>query len=255
MSKIYWKVLKLISITVVLGASLTACGSSSWKEEVLLHDGTKIIVERSVNRGGRHEIGQPAPIKDQSLTFIMPDTKQKVVWEDNFTEDIGGANFLPMMLDISKGMAYLVVYPMGCLSYNKWGRPNPPYVIFKYENGAWKRIKFAEFPAEFKDFNLISSSPDETAKKLAVNGLVSAEKIKQLDIDHTGYMPPEYKTILIEPIKANTLGTDGSSVNCEVMVRFEGGWAGPDYVEMTKRQNLQLKKQRELLKQNSEVQK
>ena len=117
------------------------------------------------------------------------------------------------------------------------------------------RIKFAELPAEFKDFNLIISSPDENAKKLAINGLVSAEKIKEFNTGDQGYIPPEYKTILREPLKAGTPGTDGSSVNCEVMVRFEGGWAGPDYVEMTKRHNLQLQKQREQVKQNATLEK
>jgi len=39
------------------------------KEEVLLHDGSKLIVERTVERGGRHEIGQPPPIKVESLSL------------------------------------------------------------------------------------------------------------------------------------------------------------------------------------------
>jgi len=56
----------LISI-LVLGVSMNAFGflgfgnSASWKEEVLLHDGSKIIVERSLSYGGRHEIGQASP--------------------------------------------------------------------------------------------------------------------------------------------------------------------------------------------------
>jgi hypothetical protein len=127
-----------LGMLLMIGASMSACasflglGGDSWKEEVLLHDGNKIIVERTVSRGGRHEIGQEPPIKEQSLSFILPGTNESVTWEDKFTEDIGGANFLPTLLDIHNSVAYLVVKPMGCMSYNKWGRPNPPYVIFKY---------------------------------------------------------------------------------------------------------------------------
>jgi hypothetical protein len=194
------KLFKIIGLALILGVSLTACGKSSWKEEVLLHDGSKIIVERSVDRGGRHEIGQQPPIKEQSLSFTLPSTNDKVTWEDNFTEDTGGANFLPMMLEISTDQAYLVVYPMGCLSYNKWGRPNPPYVVFKYAGKVWKRITLKELPIELKTPNLIFSSPDNEAKKLG-QAIVSAEAIKALYADTS---QPQYKTILREPI-ANEL--------------------------------------------------
>jgi hypothetical protein len=39
-------------------AGLFGLGGTSWKEEVLLHDGSTILVDRSVVRGGRHEIGR-----------------------------------------------------------------------------------------------------------------------------------------------------------------------------------------------------
>ena len=61
MSKEYFmKLFKAISLVLILGVSMTACGAgkSSWKEEVLLHDGTKLIVERSQTYGGNHELGQ-----------------------------------------------------------------------------------------------------------------------------------------------------------------------------------------------------
>ncbi len=52
----------------VAGAAMSACagvpapGGTSWREEVLLHDGSKIVAERFVLRRGRHEIGQRPPI-------------------------------------------------------------------------------------------------------------------------------------------------------------------------------------------------
>jgi hypothetical protein len=150
-----------ISLLFTLGASRSVdagflgFGGDSWKEEVLLHDGSKFIIERKVERGGRHEVGQKPPYKEQSLVFTIPGTSQQVTWEDNFSEDLGSANFLPMLLDIRDGIAYLVVSPMGCLSYNKSGRPNPPYVIFKYEGKVWQRIPLQELPAEIKTPNLI----------------------------------------------------------------------------------------------------
>ena len=52
-------------------AGLFGLGGTSWKEEVLLHDGSTILVDRSVVRGGRHEIGQQPPFKEQSLSFQL----------------------------------------------------------------------------------------------------------------------------------------------------------------------------------------
>lgn len=186
-----------LGMFLMMGVSMSACSATSWKEEVLLHDGSKVIVTRTAERGGRHEIGQRPPIKEQSLTFTMPGSGQKVVWEDKYSEDVGSANFNLMMLEVLNGTAYLLGSPMGCLSYNKWGRPNPPYVIFQYQGNEWKRITLQELPAEFKMPNLIISSPDDRAAKVASGGLVFTQQIKELN---KGFRQPEYKTILREPL-------------------------------------------------------
>jgi hypothetical protein len=215
-----------LGFLLMMGASMSAdaglfgFGGTSWKEEVLLHDGSKIIVTRAVERDGRHEVGQNPPYKEQSLVFTMPGTKQQVTWEDKFSEDIGTASFLPMLIDIVKDTAYLVASPMGCLSYNKWGRPNPPYVIFKYDAKAWQRIQLQELPAEIKIPNLIQSSPDTEVEKSG-KSFISAEMIKAIAAD---YRQPESKTILREPVK------DGGITSCEHMVPYgKSGWLGLDW--------------------------
>jgi len=189
--------LLMMGVSMSADAGLFGFGGTSWKEEVLLHDGSKIIVTRTVERGGRHEIGQRPPFKEQSLSFTLPSTNQHVTWEDKYSEDIGTASFLPMQLEIFNGTPYIVASPMGCLSYNKWGRPNPPYVIFKYDGKAWQRITLQELPAESQTPNLVISSPDDAAKE-AHQGLVPAEKVKELN---TGFRQPEFKTILREALK------------------------------------------------------
>jgi hypothetical protein len=207
-----------LGLILMMGVSMSAC-SDSWKEEVLLHDGSKIIVERTVERGGRHEIGQQPPYKYQSLIFIMPETKQEIVWEDKFSEDVGSANFLPMLLDISGGAAYLVAYPMGCLSYNKWGRPNPPYVIFKHEGKEWKRIPLQELPAEIKTPNLIFSMPDMKVKESGKRFMT----VEMIGAIIAGYKQPEYKTILREPYQ----GAGGGCIKTDYYKGY--GWLSPDW--------------------------
>lgn len=194
-------------------------GGTSWQEEVLLHDGGKIIVDRSVSRGGRHEIGQKPPYKEQRLSFVMPGSNRRVVWEDNFSEDLGMANFLPQLLDVHTGVAYLVVSPMGCLSYNKWGRPNPPYVVFKHVADVWQRIPLEGLPAEIKTPNLIFSAPDIAVEKSG-ELFMTAEKIRAII---SKYPQPEYKTILREPLAKERINQ-----MCMEMVHYKGHWIMPN---------------------------
>ncbi|WP_324779517.1 hypothetical protein [Thiobacillus sedimenti] len=210
-------------LLMILGSSMSACamGGTSWKEEVLLHDGSKIVVQRSVERGGRHEIGQQPPIKDQNLDFILPSTNESVTWKSQYSEDIGLADFQPLLLDISRRTAYLVTAPVGCLSYNKWGRPNPPYVVFKYDNKTWQRIPLQELPAEIKTPNLIFSSPDNEVEKLG-EGFVTAVMVQHANSDLT---QPEFRSILREAIK----GKNGISItDCEELIRYKGYWIMPN---------------------------
>ena|SRR5688572_762195 len=209
-----------VGVSASVSAGLLGSGGGSWKEEVLLHDGSKIIVERMVERGGRHEIGQKPPYKEQSLRFTLPGTKHTITWEDHYSQDLGSANFLPMALDILGGTPYLVAHPMGCLSYNKWGRPNPPYVIFRHQGDEWMRISLQELPTNITRPNVIISMPDIEVEKLGTR-FVSAEAIKKLiDIDPQ----PEFKIILREPLKAGAVG----STSCEERVLYKGRWILPN---------------------------
>lgn len=199
-----------------------AMGGTSWKEEVLLHDGTKLIADRSIERGGRHEIGQQPPVREETLGFTMPGTNENVSWKSEYSENIGYADLAPLLVDVFQGTAYMVAVPVGCLSYNKWGRPNPPYVIFKYQGDAWNRITLSELPAETGTPNLIFSSPDNEVKKLG-KSLVSAPMVRHANSDLT---QPEYKTIVREAVKVGGV----SAVNCEEMIPYgKSGWLGLDW--------------------------
>ena len=194
--------IKTISLVLVLGLALSACaqtrklGADTWKEEVLLHDDRKIMVTRSQTYGGRHEIGQPAPVKEHSINFKLPGSIKSITWVSEYGEDLGRTNFKLLALHVLKDTPYLVAVPNLCLAYNKWGRPNPPYVIFKLEAEQWTRIALNEFPSEFKDNNLVINNQGE-AQILTGASVVTAEFVKKLNDELT---QPEYKTILREKI-------------------------------------------------------
>jgi len=212
-----------MGVTGINAFGFLGFGGTSWKEEVLLHDGTKIIVERSVDRGGRHEIGQHPPIKEQSLTFTLPSSKQTVTWKVEYCQEVGYADLSPIMLGIINETPYLVTHPVACLAYNKWKRPNPPYIVFRYTNKAWQQIELKELPLDLKVPNLIISSPDSEVER-ANTRFMSAEQVRNLNSD---LRQPEYKTILREPVEPGR--HEGSGVNCKEMIREEGGWLGIDW--------------------------
>lgn len=197
-----------IATLVFLGlaaASLGACaglpfsGGSSWKEEVLLHDGGTLVVERAIVRRGRHDIGQSPPVGEQTLRFKLPRSGKTVRWNSAYDEELGSSGFNLLAVHVLNDTPYVVVEPDLCLAYNKWGRPNPPYVIFRHDGAAWQRIPIAQLPIEFKTFNVVMALPEKYTKTMARAGRVSAEKIRELNkgVERNN---PHLRTILREPL-------------------------------------------------------
>lgn len=174
--------LLLMGVSMNGSAGLFGFGGTSWKEEVLLHDGNKIVVERSQSYGGRHEIGQASPIKEHTVSFTLPGSSKTISFTSEYSEDVGRANLDLLALHVLGGIPYIVASPAGCLAYNKWGRPNPPYVFFKYDGKEWQRIPLSELPAEFKTVNLDFGMPwdmRDREVKFDKGDLLTAETIRR----------------------------------------------------------------------------
>jgi len=219
--KIWAKILGTVLVLVTaVGMSSNAFGflgfgGTSWKEEVQLHDGSRLVVKRWQSYGGRHEIGQSPPVKEQHITFAMPGSDKTVSFKSEYGADIGTTNFNLLALHISNSTPYIVATPFMCLSFNKWGRPNPPYVIFKHNGTDWQRITIQELPAEFKEINLVIETKGEM-KSLEAPPVVSAELVRKLN----GKLKrPEYQSILRESLpKPNECP--------EMIYDGKGGWVG-----------------------------
>lgn len=177
-----------LGLILMMGVSMSAnagwfgFGGDSWKEEALLHDGNKITVNRSQSYGGRHELGQPEPIKEHSISFKLPGSGRNITWTSEFSEDVGFTNFTLLAVHVLNDVPYVIAEPNGCLSYNKWGRPNPPYVFFKHDGKDWQRIQLSELPAEFKTINIDFGMPwDMRDREVEFDkgDLLTAETIKR----------------------------------------------------------------------------
>ncbi len=216
----------IFSLILMMGVSMSAeaglfgFGGDSWKEEVLLHDGQKIVAKRSQSYGGRGEIGQGAPIKEHTISFALPNSNKTIEWKSEYSEDVGRANFNLLALHILNGTPYIVAEPNLCLSYNKWGRPNPPYVLFKYDGKTWQRIQMSELPVEFKTINVSLDIRGRQVEELVEMGKVTAEQIKQRNA-HTEI--PQFKTILREAYP----GAGSGCIRTDYYIGV--GWLSPDW--------------------------
>ena len=206
--------LQRATLILMLGVSMSAYAGllglvgDSWKEEVLLHDGSKIVVERSQSYFFQALERWPR-VKEHAITFTLPNSNKTITWTSEYGEDIRNTNFNLLALHILKGTPYIVASPDLCLSYNKWGRPNPPYVFFKYDGKAWQRIPLSEFPVEFNEVNLlIDTTGNNDAERAIKTSLISADGVKQLN---SSLKQPEFKTILREALSESALCPDWSS--------------------------------------------
>ena len=171
----------ILGVSMNADAGLFGFGGTSWKEEVLLHDGSKLIVKRSQTRGGRHEIGQEVPINSHKISFTLPGAHEAITWETTIGLGANDSSLGLLALDVVKGVPYIVTSTYGCHAYNKWGRPNPPYVFFKYDGKAWQRISLEEFPAEIKEANVVNGIQAHEHQLDAHSGVVTADEIKKIN--------------------------------------------------------------------------
>lgn len=196
-----WVAMLLAVLTT--GMSACATGSSiSWEEEVLLHDGRKIIVQRKDTHDSSlpHEIGQGAPLAEHITVFSVPDTNQRVTWRSDNRSRSEPDNLDLMVLDFMNGVPYAAAGITRCIAYNRWGRPNPPYVFFKYDGNAWQRISLEEFPAEFKEPNVMVGGYDEYSLSVEERdaSVLASDTVRK--VNKAAGRSPESYTIIREPM-------------------------------------------------------
>lgn len=200
-------------IIVKAGEHLGFCKSMSWKEEVLLHDGSIIIVERFYHLGGHSTIAsKERRALDETVSFRLPGSNKKIKWKTDFRVSEPEPNSLNLLvLDIVNGTPYIAAYPAGCVAYNKWNRPNPPYIFFRYNGKEWKKISLKEFPAILNNVNVIVGRP--SAEQLS-----SFYTVEQVKKENRKINKEIYKTIILSPLKGEV---------CEKLIYYKGYWIGP----------------------------
>ena len=166
------------AVVLVLSLPVTGCASGpTWKEEVVLYDGSKAVVERQVILGNLldqefSDVRHGPPVKGNILRSPLADGTWSAKWE--------ALGLYPQAIGRVGGAWYLSATPMLCGDYDKWGRPVPPYVFFRYSGTTWQRIEMDEFPREIAARNLTYPGSYDH-QSAAGTGFISAGKGRLLN--------------------------------------------------------------------------
>lgn len=142
--------------------------SIKWTEDVRLPDGRVVTLTRYQEFKGPHELGRTPTASDYWFEFKHPDGGETVRWQSN--RDLAT---LALMLDGK--VPVLLVKPQFGSSMERFNCPNPPYMLYRYESGAWVMAPIAQVPVKRLRVNM-TFSPKDSRQQIAASGYrLSAE--------------------------------------------------------------------------------
>lgn len=155
-------ILRILALITLLTTCSVATSAESTIENVALHDGRHIKVERSVYRPTEFKILDPffglpiAPRTEMggpiySLKFTHPDTQERISWKSE-------QYYTPLLLNIVNGIPYLVVNGFTSKETEAiYGCPELPYFYLKYDSGffgRWVPVPMEKAPDVLRISNL-----------------------------------------------------------------------------------------------------
>jgi len=165
---------ELLGCLLALLSALAGCTPSTfeWKEEILLHDGRKIIAQREDVEGGWAEPGQSGSAQKRTITFPDPDIPSK-----QYTHQItGSSNYL--LLDFENGVPWLIVY-VGPFSFDT-KCPVDTYETFTQINGAWRSVSYSTLPKRFNKPNMATTYTPDMPDLRRHGKILTADEINRI---------------------------------------------------------------------------
>ncbi|MDY0745769.1 hypothetical protein SNE35_14715 [Paucibacter sp. R3-3] len=124
-------------VAIFLSLVLAACGDKTyaWREQVLLQDGTRVLVDRTARFSENWVAGGGGGSVNKGMTLRVvqgPTLTLPPVWDDRFVPIV-------LELDASTGEWVIVATFFHCDSWYELGRPPLPYAEYRYRDGRWTR--------------------------------------------------------------------------------------------------------------------
>lgn len=198
-----FKQIARLGLILMVAVSLKAYAERpliSWQEEVLLHDGSKLVLWVGQHHGGRADRGG-YPITDQAVSFSIPGSSERIVWRSRYdVQNTIPENLKLLAVDVFGQDAYVVTTPIG-RGFAKWRSPNPPYVFFKYDGKKWQRVPIEDFPPEIKEANVVIDTRQYEERLTAGKDVITADQVKAMNDEIKGSIPPYWTVFTRTPLE------------------------------------------------------
>ncbi len=157
-----------LSAAPILGACVP--GELKWTEEVELHDGKVVHLER---RMGLTTSGFPVQKRGRATFHEFCYAPMRIYWKSR-------PEYRPELFDIVGGGAYAKVSLGDCTSCMLQGYPQTDALYFVWDAGAWRRIAFSDFPPQLRLDLLLT--PEQANPQDDARGLVTLADKEKLDM-------------------------------------------------------------------------
>jgi hypothetical protein len=162
----------LMGAVGLLVAAVGACKPSDsdalkWTEDVKLPDGRIVTLTRYQEFKGPHEIGDTPNQSDYWLEFKNPVTGEMVKWEQK------GPGLSTLVLMMDGDAPILLVTPDFGNSSREFNRPNPPYLLYKYEK-SWEKVDLTSIPIKRVKVNMTFAPKDRRQLIIDSHGKLDA---------------------------------------------------------------------------------
>src|SRR5206468_5960130 len=107
----------------------------SWKEEVLLPDGRKILVKE------RRDFIEGYGTRRTWLTFSLPEMGGEQTWSEWL---------YPTMIGVADGTVYVVGRPRGSRQFSMYSHPKYVYVAYQWHGDKFERVPFMSVPEHLR---------------------------------------------------------------------------------------------------------
>lgn len=162
--------LALFSVLLLIGCSARE-DSLKWTEDVRLPDERIVTLTRYQEFKGPHELGDSPSASDYWFEFKHPDTGETVRWQSD-------RDLATLALMVDRGTSFLLTKPHFGSSMRRYSCPNPPYLLYRFRQGAWQQIPIVDMPIKKIRVNM-TFSPDDSRAHIAAAGY-------RLSVEETG---------------------------------------------------------------------
>lgn len=140
-----------------------------WEEEVKLHDGKIIVLNRHEKLGLS---GLPLANRGSRKYWHFCYAPMNIIWKSK-------PEYFPEVFDIVDGKAYVRVTISSCASCQLHDYPETSALYFVWEGNAWKKIDYKDFPAGLR-FNMLGGTHYDDDGSRDMRGLVTVEEKEKL---------------------------------------------------------------------------